>query len=174
MARRRDQGMMRGIFLDFDGVTHPVSAIADWRTLNVHGADIAHLIQKRDLFRWLPILGSALEAHPDVLLVVHSGWRSVADNVRMREILGPLADRYIGVTSLEMDRHQGIQELAQRSGMDHYLVIDDASQEFPTEFPHLLVTDPEVGLSDGAVVKRLHVWLDSTAPLEASSMTMAG
>lgn len=168
----RKNEIMRGLFLDFDGVTHPVSAIADWRTLNVHGADIAHLIEKRDLFRWLPQLTSALEDHPDVLLVIHSGWRAVADNVRMRQILGPsLSERFIGVTSVDLDRHQGIKEFALRSGMDQYLIVDDATSEFPRNHEHLLATDPELGLSDTAVEQRLRDWLASTSPTQTAVMS---
>lgn len=155
---------MRALFLDFDGVTHPVSAIADWRSLNIHSADMAQLIQKRDLFRWLPHLTQALHNHPDVLLVVHSGWRGVADNTRMREILGPqLAECFMAVTSVELNRHEGIQALVQRSGLDHYLVIDDAIHEFPPGFKHLLATNPDLGLSDPQVLRRLDDWLEHTS-----------
>lgn len=167
-----DDHSMRGLFLDFDGVTHPVSAIKDWRELNIHAADLPNLIQKRDLFRWLHLLADALTAHPDVLIVVHSGWRSVANNILMRQILGEsLAERFIGVTSLELDRHAGIQELAKRSGMNSYLIIDDATHEFPLDHPNLIATNPELGLTDPDVIKQLQVWLESTVPDQSSSMT---
>lgn len=163
---------MRAVFLDFDGVVHPVSAIADWRTLNVHGADISHLIQKRDLFRWLPVLANALDDHPDVLLVIHSGWRSVADNTKMREILGSsLSERFIGVTSLQLHRHEGIQDFVQRSGMEQYLIIDDATGEFPKGFERLLPTDPELGLSELNVADRLRDWLIETRPSQSTLMS---
>lgn len=171
MSSFRGSNEMRGLFLDFDGVTHPVSVIEDWRTLNVHGADIPHLIQKRDLFRWMHILTEALEDHPDVLLVVHSGWRSVANNLALKQILGPsLADRFIGVTSLEMGRHCGIIDFAERSGMDHFMVIDDATHEFPKDFKNLIATDPELGLTDANVCRRLDAWLQTTRPTPSSNM----
>lgn len=162
---------MRGLFLDFDGVVHPVSAIADWRTLNIHSADIDSLVQKRDLFRWLPLLTAALESHPDVVLVVHSGWRGVADNTQMRQILGPsLADRFIGVTSVNLNRFEGIQELVRRAEMEDYLVIDDAIQEFPSEFNHLLATDPELGLSELDIIRHLDQWLQRTGESQSCAM----
>lgn len=166
MTRPRESNM-RGIFLDFDGVTHPVSSIADWRSLNLHGGDLPHLIQKRSLFRWLPLLEKSLDEHPDVVLVVHSAWRSVANNSSLRDILGALSDRFIGVTSLEMGRYDGILDLAQRSGMDQYLIIDDATHEFPVDCEQLLAPDPETGLSDGKIGQKLRDWLDSTAPQSA-------
>lgn len=165
---------MRAIFLDFDGVTHPVSAIADWRSLNIHGGDLQHLIEKRDLFRWLPKLAEALEDHPDVVLVIHSAWRSVVGNVQLREILGPqLEQRFMGVTSLDLTRHKGIVELALRCQMDHYLVIDDAASEFPKDWPHLIATDPETGLSDQNICLALEHWLEQTAPQQFQASVMS-
>lgn len=158
--------------MDFDGVAHPVSAIKDWRSLNVHGSDLAHLIEKRNLFRWLPVLEAALEEHPDVLLVVHSSWRSVADNTRMKAILGAsLASRFIGVTSPELNRYQGIMDFAKRSEMDHFLVLDDAMQDFPADFKHLIATDPELGLSEADIGDRLNDWLQNTSPSPSALMT---
>jgi hypothetical protein len=164
---------MRGIFLDFDGVVHPVSAIADWRTLNISSADLPHLVQSRQLLRWMPLLAKALEDHPDVVIVVHSGWRGVADNVQLRDFLGELGDRYMGVTSLDLRRHDGIQEVVLRAGLEHHLIIDDATHEFPTNCEHLLVTNPELGLSAEGVMGQLTDWLDRTAPSNASAPAMA-
>lgn len=164
---------MRGVFLDFDGVGHPVSAIEDWRDLNVHGADLPTLIAKRNLFRWLPILTEELRAHEDVVIFVHSGWRSVADNLLMRQILGDLGDRYMGITPLDLRRYAGIREVAQRAGLDQFLIIDDAKHEFPAECAELLLTDPELGLSEVAVQERLRGWLEATAPTESSAPAMA-
>lgn len=73
---------MRGLFLDFDGVVHPVSAIADWGTLNIHSTDIDSLVQKRDLFRWLPLLTAALEPHLDQWLQRTGEPQSCAMGVR--------------------------------------------------------------------------------------------
>jgi HAD domain in Swiss Army Knife RNA repair proteins len=161
---------MRVVFLDFDGVVHPVSAIVDWRTLNVHGADIHNLIERRDLFRWLPLLKSRLEAHPDILLAVHSGWRAVLDNSKMKEVLGPdLSDRFIGVTSMEKTRYQGIIDMVDRADISQYLIIDDATHEFPQGLENLVATDPEVGVNDPAVLGRLEQWLYATSPALAEA-----
>lgn len=164
---------MRALFLDFDGVTHPVSDIEDWRTLNVHGADINHLIEKRKLFRWMPLLTQALDEHPDVVVVVHSGWRAVLDNTRMRYILGPdLGQRFMGVTSSALSRHEGIEDLANRAGIDEFIVIDDAIHEFPKNYEHLIATDPEVGISDPGVLQSLGAWLKQTAQSQRPAVSM--
>jgi len=164
---------MRGLFLDFDGVAHPVSDIADWRELNVHGRDLPSLIAKRNLFRWMPHLVDALHDHQDVVIIVHSGWRSVANNMLLREILGPLGEQFVGVTPLDMGRYPGICEMALRAGLDQYLIIDDATHEFPPGCAELLVTHPEQGLTDVAVKDALRAWLDSTAPSQNAAPAMA-
>ncbi|MFZ4479092.1 MAG: HAD domain-containing protein [Rhodoferax sp.] len=162
---------MRALFLDFDGVAHPVSAIAGWQSMNLGGSGIERLIEERDLFRWLPILSQALESHPDVLLVVHSGWRGIADNTCMQAILGRLSDRFIGVTDLQLRRHDGIEFFARRAQMDHYLVIDDAIREFPPGFKYLLATDPQLGLSQASVQRALAEWLLKTSPSKQTDLT---
>ena len=154
---------MRGLFLDFDGVVHPVSEISDRRS-SVAGVDLPHLIQSRRLLRWMPLLVQTLSDHPDVLVVVHSGWRGLASNTQLREFLGPLADRFVGVTSLHLPRYDGILRFADRAGFDDYLIIDDDAQEFPPELSSLVVTDPELGLSDGHSLAQLEQWLDATSP----------
>jgi hypothetical protein len=155
---------MRALFLDFDGVAHPVSAIAGWQGLNLDGSGIERMIEERDLFRWLPILSQALEAHPDVLLVVHSGWRGIADNTLLQAILGRLSDRFIGITDLQLRRYDGIEFFARRAQMDDYLVLDDAIHEFPQDFKYLLATDPQLGLSQARVQRILAQWLLKTSP----------
>lgn len=174
MGRNRDEQIqMRALFLDFDGVLHPVSDIADWRELNLHTADLPTLIEERKLFRWLPHLVEALQEHEDVSLIVHSGWRGVADNMRLREILGPLGDRYIGITSRDLSRYVGIQEFALRAGLDAYAILDDATHEFPKGCAELLECHPERGIQDDEVLAKLRAWLDATSPTQSAAPAMA-
>ena len=154
---------MRGCFLDFDGPLHPVSEIADQRS-KVSSADLPHLVKTRGLFRWLPILERALENHDDVVIVVHSGWRGLATNSQLKEFLGPLAPRFIGITSIDMPRYEGIVDFAARAGLDSYRIIDDAAHEFPAKLHELVLTDPELGLSEGAPCDALADWLLQSAP----------
>lgn len=164
---------MRACFLDFDGPLHPVSEIADRRS-KVSSADLAHLVVSRNLFRWLPVLEKALEEHPDVLLVVHSGWRGLASNPQLQEFLGSLASRFIGITEIETSRFQGIVNFAQRAGLDAYCIIDDAESEFPKGLPELILTDPELGLSDPRPCSQLREWLQVTSPTQSPAPTSGG
>lgn len=155
---------MRDIFLDFDGVGHPVSDIADWREIKISPVDLPRIAKERNLLRWLPLLNDVLEEHQDVGIVVHSGWRGMVDNMQMREFLGALAPRFIGITSTDLSRYKGILEFAGRAAMAEYVIIDDAVHEYPTGLPELLATDPEGGLSDQVVIGRLRQWLERTTP----------
>lgn len=154
---------MRGCFIDFDGPLHPVSQIFDVRT-KVSSADLPHLIESRNLFRWLHLLERELEEHDDVMLVVHSGWRGIATNSQLRDFLGSLAPRFVGITSKELPRHEGILDFVARAGMDSHRIIDDAAGEFPAGLPELILTDPERGLSDPEPCLQLRDWLIHSAP----------
>lgn len=65
---------MRVLFLDFDGVLHPVPAVPTNRVVN--GKPVMRAIQVLP-FEWLPVLAQLLRPHPDVRLIVHSSWRLV-------------------------------------------------------------------------------------------------
>lgn len=153
---------MRALMLDFDGVVHPVSQIADQRLRASH-VDLHHLVESRKLLRWMPLLVEAMEDHPDVDIVVHSGWRGIASNVQLREFLGPLAPRFIGVTSTMLPRYEGIVDFAERAGITEYVILDDAGHEFPQGLGTLILTDPELGLTDGQSLDRFKTWLDVSA-----------
>ena len=111
------------------------------------------------MFRWLPLLEEVLQANEDITLAVHSSWKQYLTNQQMHEILGPLASRYIGITSLGTGRYHGIIELVERAQVENYIIIDDATDEFPRNLPELIATDPVVGISDKAVIERISDWV---------------
>jgi hypothetical protein len=157
---------MRLLSLDFDGPLHPVSAIPQ---VTVAGHALDRLVEDRNLFRWLPMLVCLVADHPDVLIAVHSNWRKYASNAQLRQYLGPLADRFIGITSPEQPRYEGILAFAERAGADHVLVIDDDLSQFPAVCEALLAVDPEVGISDEAILASLANWLRETSPQDLVS-----
>ncbi len=154
---------MRLISLDFDGPFHPVSSIAD-RANSVSGVELDGLVAERDLFRWLPILAEELHDHPDVLLAVHSNWRKYASNAQICLWLGDLAERFVGVTRLDLPRQLGIEELAERAGVEHLKVLDDDNEQFDAGYEPLLLVDPERGINDDGVRAALSSWLRETSP----------
>lgn len=153
---------MRVISLDFDGPLHPTSAVADWENSDT---PLAHLRVERDLFRWVPILVELLAPHPDVAIMVHSGWRTLCRDFELREYLGPLGERFIGSTPLG-GRYAGIMHCVNRFEISDYLVIDDADHAFPKDCAELVVVHPETGISDEKVIARIREWLERTADRE--------
>lgn len=69
---------MRLVFLDFDGVLHPVEPASLGLTQ----------------FCWLHILSQLLVGHDDVRLIVHSTWRYEYKDAELRAFLGPLGNRW--------------------------------------------------------------------------------
>lgn len=147
---------MNTIFLDFDGVMHPVSAISG---LSPYHPTLDIEMQRRELFRWLPVLEDVLKNYEDVTLAVHSSWKQYLSNQQMHGILGSMASRYIGITPNGVGRYQGILTLAERAGIENYVILDDAIAEFPHNHPQLIATQPSTGLSDPMVVEQLRFWL---------------
>lgn len=160
---------MRIIFLDFDGPLHPVSAIDGLSVDEFLFGGWAFWVYQRGLFRWRIMLEHLLALHPDVELVVHSSWRLHLSNTMLRNALGEvLARRFIGITSCELGRRAGIEEFVERSGVEHFLVIDDNRYAFG-DFEQLVLVDHELGLSDWVVNQKIRAWLNETAPRTAST-----
>lgn len=138
---------MRLLFLDFDGVLHPLEAEVSSR------------------FCWLPVLADLLSPYPDVRIVVHSTWRYEYTDSELRVLLGPLGPLYAG-SAPRAPREQAIEMVLQSNKVLHHVVLDDDQREFSNFSVNLLLTDPQHGLSDAKVQAALSSWLMSTATPE--------
>lgn len=141
----------RAIFVDVDGVLHPTvdSAVAGTEAVST------------TLFGWLPLLSRLVLPYSDVWLVVHSTWRYTHDIAELRELLGPLGPRVVGVTP-RGQRYESIQWwLQQNPDCKSHRILDDAPLEFPVPPPaELIVCDPSKGVSDPGVQSALRAWLE--------------
>lgn len=140
---------MRIIFLDIDGVLHPLDESdnpAGW-------------------LRWLPVLEALLVKAPDVKLVVHSTWRYSYTDGEMRELLGPLSGRFLG-SAPRMPREQAIELVLQanKETVTAHLVLDDDHREFTAGRLNVLLCDPQLGISALKTQASLSAWLRRTAP----------
>jgi len=113
------EGLPLVLFLDFDGVLHPVgeeALDADFR-----------LIANPALFCWRHILADALAPYPSVRIVVSSDWRRLFDDENLARLLGPaLGPRVIGaVANVEASRAGEVLAEAARRQLVHWLAIDD-------------------------------------------------
>lgn len=155
---------MRVIFLDFDGVLHPLGLVLqEGRT--IRGKAVARPTSI-SLFCWLPLLARLLAAHDDVRLVVHSSWRSAHSEQQLRTFLGPLADRFVGATDDVLSKAPSIGAwLQDHPAVVSYCVLDDALQESDGAqlVGSLIRCDSGLGLSEATVQAQLRAWLEATS-----------
>jgi hypothetical protein len=133
------------IFLDFDGVLHPIQFLG---FEEVNGELI--LTDDDSKFCWAGYLWEILNG-AECDLVVHSSWRHYYSLVEIRAMLPEeLANRVIAVTRGE-DRYSSIVEYVQRKMPDSYLILDDSGDEFPDNCSELLLCDSNQGVSDPTI-----------------------
>ena len=135
------------LFLDFDGVLHPVGKRTGGET------NFANLL----------LLEEWLRANKHVNVVISSSWRAVMDLEVLQHIFSEdLRSRIIDACpeiarepEPEFWRHA---EIMAWINLNHYsgqwLALDDAGYEFPPEFPQLVVCDREIGI-DESIIKEL-------------------
>jgi hypothetical protein len=128
------------LFLDFDGVLHPVGGNADGNP-----------------FGQLPLLEALLRepALAEVKIVVSSTWREAYSMARLRQIFAPdMRGRVIDVTP-SVDDYDGPHRrcweirawLALHPEVEHWTVLDDNVSGFPRDWhPHAVFTDSYRGL----------------------------
>jgi hypothetical protein len=145
--------MKTALFVDIDGVLHPMSAIA------FDFVDREMVIGGEDLLRWAPILWDLIQPF-DVPLIVHSSWRHI---YRLDEIVStfplPIRSRILDVTS-DPGRYEGIVSYVERHRIERFAVLDDMPGAFPPGWPHLITCDPELGISAPDVQERIKRFLE--------------
>lgn len=149
---------MRVLFLEFDGVLHPMSASVRFAPV----APLKRRIQEAWLFRWAWILDELLEPYPDVSIVVHSNWRMLASDEELQSFLGPLALRFAGSTP-RGKRWDSIAQVIQDNRLRDFKILDPLPECFPSALPQLIACDPEAGLQAFGVRRQLRNWLRTVA-----------
>lgn len=135
------------LFLDFDGVLHPMPH---------HHVNV---------FCQLPILEEVLLTFPEVRIVVSSSWRESYDLAMLREVFSPaLQPQVIDVTP-RWDVYRELHGLttysrqwecekwlAQNGAVGApWLAIDDMREWFEPDCPDLLWTNPKTGFTEDDV-----------------------
>lgn len=144
---------MKTLFIDIDGVLHPLSA---GEQVNSY-APASDAIGNPALFCHAPMLADVLASH-DVRIVVHSTWRLFTPEEDLRTLLGPLA-RYFAGTTPRATRYEGIRWRVQQDKLTDYRILDDAPGEFPHKLPELIVCDSERGIDNPQVLAQFREWL---------------
>lgn len=142
--------MRRLLFLDFDGVLHPLDKI--------------EVLHPHKWFCWAPLLDEILEPWPDVQLVVHSSWRAEFDLSELRQLLGALAPRVTGCTSA-LPKALGIAAVlnASRPPVTAHVVLDDDARLAAHPGLNVIVCNSGQGLSSPDTQAEIKEWLAATA-----------
>lgn len=124
------------LFLDIDGVLHPVSGSAPFRP------------------ECLTVLASTLFPHPGIEIVITSSWREEKTHDELKQLLGPtLGDRMVGVTPvidepfLHHVRYHEVQAYLESTNQTAlpWVALDDERGNYPEGAP-VLLTDRRTGL----------------------------
>ena len=148
------------IFLDFDGVLHPLHAINGAKPpLQPH-----EILQAWPAtFQHLNILKELLHDHLDVAVVVSSSWRMFLSDEQLAELLAPIAHWYGGsIGSPYLARDVAIRAWLKLNDIQEFAVLDDKVEYFPdaaNAWPSLILCDSDSGLADTHVQRQLRAWL---------------
>ncbi|CAB3741013.1 hypothetical protein LMG22037_06443 [Paraburkholderia phenoliruptrix] len=144
------------LFLDFDGVLHPVGEPA----LDEH----CRLIENPGLFIWRPIPEALLTPYPAVRIIVSSNWRRLFDDATLIRLLGRLGNRFVGVVeSYGACRSEEILMDVRRRKIIHWLAIDDHPSvvRAQAEEHRFIAWDSARDLNDEVVRRTLRVTLSA-------------
>ena len=149
----------RIVFLDFDGVLHPYPP---------------HCCLQR--MCWVPHVAELVLPHPDLRIVIDSSWRYDYSVELLRQLLGELGPRLLGVTPLGQ-RYESITEfLSQSEAISDYCILDDMAEEFPRDpVPaELILCAGRTGASAPRIRTALRNWLAATQPPNAEAAISQG
>lgn len=148
------------IFLDFDGVLHPPSAIRGARPPLLPAEILAGW---PETFQHLHILRLMLKDQDSISVVVSSSWRMFLTDSQLGELLFPIADWYCGSTgNSHLPRDVAIKAWLTANKVEKFVVLDDQLGFFPnatTEWPTLILCNPTLGLSEKRVQSQLKKWM---------------
>lgn len=137
---------MNFLFLDFDGVLHPISSRLvrqEAGTLVIEQAP-----ESEPLFCRVPLLAAVLRDFPNVHIVLSTSWIRYVPKAALLEPLEDLAGRVIGSLSpyASGTRYERVQTFMEPFERASWLAIEDDRRNFPETAP-VLWTNPATGLT---------------------------
>lgn len=139
------------LFLDFDGVLHD----AKEAVLNEDGRVV---LDNPRLFTHTPLLAKELAPYPEVRIIVSSDWQQYFDDASLVRLLGPLGNRFLGVTDVRAEtRAHAILRSAERRGLTFWLALDDHDSvvEASRTDDRFIACPPSTGVSDSGTLNTL-------------------
>lgn len=151
----------RVIFLDFDGVLHPLGTLADARP-PLEPVTIKE--RWPQALEYLGILADLLQKHPEISVVVTSSWRMFLNDQQLGQLLEPIGKWYAGSVGFPYQgRAIAIQAWLEANRVDDYLILDDQADYFPglvEAWPTLILCNSTLGIADEQVQHRIRKWID--------------
>ena len=138
--------MNKLLFLDFDGVLHPIQLTGE------SPFNRAHLLEE-------VLVGQELG------IVISSSWRFTHNLEKLRKLLpGSISNQIIGVTgSPVIGKHPRFNEIANymnNNGLSDWRALDDSYWEFPSPCLELVKCNPNTGITDKQA-KEIKQWLSA-------------
>lgn len=134
------------LFLDFDGVLHPISS-------RIVRREAGTLIIEQDpagepLFCRVPLLAAVLRDFPEVRIVLSTSWTRYVPNAALLEPLEDLADRVIGSLSPyeRGTRYDRAKTFIEPFEGEPWIALEDDRRNFPETAP-VVWTDSSTGLT---------------------------
>jgi hypothetical protein len=145
------------IFLDFDGVLHPVDYLS-FREVN------GELILTGDSrCCWTDVLWNLIKDF-DCSLVIHSSWRNSYTLDELRNLLsGNIGKRVIATTEGE-GRYASILRYVEHARVNAYMILDDSADEFPSDCAELVLCDGSTGISHRHIQDKVLTFLKRAHP----------
>lgn len=132
------------IFLDFDGVLHPVESIG------------------KEYFSRMHLIENFLRANRDIQIVVSSSWREACSLEKMQSFFeDDVFERVIDITPINVIcpqnkfwRQVEIEAWIQKNEYTgHWVAVDDAKSEFEDGFRNLIWCQPRKGITEREVMQ---------------------
>lgn len=133
--------MNNALFLDFDGVLHPIGSAQFTQEGPIKGVG---------LFQWLPQLLEVISPYLKLKLVIHSSWRFVenSDEKLFQHLPTELVKRVCGTTDRNVcSRYASIVQYCLVNKIDRHIILDDEPNMFDVH-DNLIICNSKCGLSD--------------------------
>ena len=149
---------MRILFLDLDGVLHPMTlTMKYWKGKDT---DLKALLENGAL-QWQNLLEGMLKKS-DVNIVIHSSWRKYYDLKEFKSYFSEeIQKRILGVTNPTLERQPSIDEYLEKhkGEFSDYRIVDDYPAVFRKGTENLIIVDCEKGITDPVPSLELYSWI---------------